>query len=236
MLPFQSLVQLALGIGLCEDVSTTYRIKMVAPESGLIAFDVETGWCEETDTGEARGAMKSVLVADFDTRGKAHYYTADADNKGRQPEGTVRPAADWPAFAKEKGFREVGAAGLFLDAGACGAKLVNAKGGALPNPEEADPMKALGLALAITTPSGELAPIRIGMHVLGEGAPEVVISGVPGKAALRVFTVTAKCEGGPPAGYFGEDDPGDCYAGWVRRKVDLSVKKYPGLEACLKKP
>ncbi len=238
MLPLTELVRLTLSIGICEETTTTYTLRAIAPDAALVAYDVEAEWCEEDpDTGEKRGTIKSILVADFDTRGKAHYFTPEPGSE-HKPSGTVRPAKDWPAFEKEKGFKPIGALGSFLQGPCTGAVVAVGKAPKpLPEPAEAPMLKSFGLGVAVTTPAGALPPVRIGAHVQSQGQPQVVLVPLPAKGAVRVFTVTAKCaEGGPPPGYFGEDDPGTCLVEWVRRKVDLTVAKVPGLAACLPAP
>lgn len=233
MIAASLLGQLLVTIGLCEDQTTTYTIRAIAPAAQLVAYDVRSEWCEvEDEGGEKTGVTNTILVAGFDLREKKSF-KVDADKRA-----DGRPAAEWPVFEKENGFRPVGS-DFGLGAGPCKGQIVAMKkSGVTPIAEAtARVFQIVAYGVVLTLPDGTtLPPIRVGATALAEGPPSVAFAQVPGKDILRAFIVNAKCEGGPPPGYFGEDDPGDCYAIYLRRKVDLTPKKFPGLEKCLTAP
>ena len=230
-LPTTLLSQLFLTMSLCEGQTTSYAIRAIAPDAALIAYDVAAEWCEEgEDGGEDKGVTKTILVTRFDLGEKE---TFKVDDDGRA-EG--RPAKEWPAFAKEHRVRQVGGA-RGLEATGCKGKLVAIrKSGVRPLAEaSARPFQIVGYGVVLTTPDGvELPPMRLGATALAERDPSVAFAQLPGKQVLRAFIVNAKCEGGPPPGAFGGEDEGECYESYSRRKTDLTPKKFPGLEKCLK--
>jgi hypothetical protein len=233
LIPSSLLGQLLVTIGLCEGQTTTYSIRSIAPEAGLVAYDERAEWCEESEEGgENTGVTSTILVTGLDTRAKQSF-KVDGDKRA---EG--RPAAEWAAFEKEKGFQPVGS-DFGLGATPCKGRLVAMKKTTVTPIAEASAreFQIVAYGVVLTTPDGtELPAMRLGATALAEGQPSVAFAQLPGKQVLRAFIVNAKCEGGPPPGYFGEDDPGDCYATYIRRKVDLTPKAFPGVEKCLVAP
>lgn len=240
----------AWSIGACEGTETVYTLSTVAEAAGLLAYDVKIGWCQVKDDGdEEEGTLKAVLVTDLKTRAKTWFVTAKSSGeKSGLPSGSRRANAEWPAFAKEKGFRPVQelALGAASAPGSCAAEVVaiEGRGGAskavpLAQAKRKNDFTRLTLGLRIRTAAGELPMVKLGRHSIGAGPPDVFAVPLPSLGIVRVFLVTAEC-GGPPPGYFDKDDPGSCYANWTRRHVDLarpaSAGPMQGIEKCISVP
>ena len=243
LLIFLSVPAPALATGNCEDLGTRYVLKEVAEAAGLLAFDVEIDWCDDKDGEETSGVIKATLVTDLKTRGKTWYFTpAGKAEAAHAPAGARKPAAEWAAFQKEKAFRPVAEVALQAapNAAGCSAEVVafDRKGKPIPLGDASgkDAFSTSRIGLRIKAGALELPPVRLGAHVLGEGEPLVYALPMASLKALHVVFVTAKCDGGPPAGYFGADDGGECYGTWTRYVRDVTPKKLPGLEKCLPPP
>lgn len=219
----------AHAIGLCEGGSTDYKLIEIAPRAGLLALSVEQHTCavveSENSVDEKWQTLKTILVTDLELKEQGSYAT---DPKSA-PSGDVKPAAAWQALRKDKGFRPIAEVALLPPGtAACRVERVALVGRrAVPldeAPHRRHEFTEHRVGLRVTAGGRALPPLVLGTHALEAGDFPVWLVPLPG--GVRSYAMLATC-GGPPPGYFGEDDAGSCYARWQRKHADHPALKLP---------
>jgi len=224
----------ALATGICEHTTTTYELRAVSDAAGELLVTGEAEWCEETeDVTERRGTEPFLQVWDLGGRLlRRSLLPPPADKKpgpstGPRVGAAANSSADVPkARWQQAGFADV-AAVLDSPSGRCTLRV---QIGERLEPERDFPTASAHAELVL---EGEVIKrLALGGFAVDEGAPVVTPLYLPGRRALVLWAALPRCVGGPPPGYFGEDDPGDCYTGGKPEVHLVELAHAPGLAAC----
>lgn len=215
----------AQAMGLCENLSATWRLDSVSERASQIVISGELEWCEETDDGEERGVVHAAQIRDFSDQ-VAQWYLRETGVAAAQHLGRIAQndaALPMDKLTERKKAQDFVAPERLLKSpsGRCSAKVVEKKG-------DAD---AVDLTLTVTVGGKVVWSTPLGEGVASDEERSVLPLFLPEKRALLIWAALPRCEGGPPPGYFGEDDPGECY---VETALVLKLQKAEGtpLAAC----
>jgi hypothetical protein len=217
--------RLARAGGECEGDQVRYTLTSTAVPAGRLAFEVAVPWCE---AGGDEGESKAILVTDLDL-GARRWYASPKPRHGATAVKAVvgrdrlEPAAAWPKLAKARGFRPAGQAPA---RGACQVDAVVLDGPRVVPWAEAEAKDSFVMHKLGARVHGRAdAVLEVGTHPQGAEPPKLWVVKLPN--GPRLYLETARCEGGPPPGMYGPDDPGTCAAVW-----SLSFKDLPPTLGC----
>lgn len=214
----------ALAIGFCENLSETWTLEAVSADGSLVLLQGDLEWCEETDEGEERGVLHTAQVRDVSGKVSQWYLRESGKEAARRLAGVTRAVAPLPMSKLDERKKAEG----FLapkslqksPSGRCEASVAATKKG-----------DALSLTLRIAVDGKEAWSAPIGDGVASEVKRQVLPLYLPTSRSVLLWATLPRCAGGPPPGYFGDDDPGECY---VETELHLKLHETAGtpLVAC----
>lgn len=194
----------AHATGLCENTSSSYSLAAVSVQARQVLVEGEIEWCEETDDGERRGTIRIAQLRAFD--GKVLSWYADPlEGAAKRLGAKVQSMEELQKLRSSRGFVPV--ATLRGPRGGCEAKLLV---GAVRG-EGAQQSAPVSIELRAGGKAVHTKELRKNVATDPGGQFEALF--LPGTGAL-LWWALPWCDGGPPAGHFGEDDPGECYVKW----------------------
>jgi hypothetical protein len=189
----------AYATGFCENTPRHVGPpKFVHEADGVFALPFTQDWCDEKDGVEKRGVVSGVELRDA-TGVKAVLATAGAVKRLEAMGETVDTVKSIDAELKARGFRP-----LVKKTAACTVRTAwqNEK-----DPSNGWPAGKLGVD--VVAGKQKVASVEIGIAARKRRG-DVVIAAHFAKPKVLVFARLPTCSG-PPPGYFGPDDGGDCY-------------------------
>lgn len=193
--------------GLCENTTSTWKLAAVSEQARQALVEGEVEWCEEKDDEEVRGTVRVAQLRTFD--GKIVRWYADPVKRADDRLGAkgVRPLNELDAVRSKGAFRPI--AELRTGAGGrCSSRVVVGE----TNDGGAEEMAPVTLELLID--GKKRTELSLGDAVATEEGKQAEALFLPTARLVLVWWSLPTCEGGPPPGYFGEDDPGECYTAW----------------------
>lgn len=241
-LPLAALVGLSASpagaTGPCENIQSTLELVAVSKRGDRLIFEGTKGWCEEDDDGsevtERRGEVPIALITDLDRNLEKTFYLERDSARTREALAMIGvDVSDDLAFADAyETFRDQGNV-VGIDAlgpspsGACTIEIDHAPGG------EDEYGFPTGTA-TWTLRAGAQTLLEETYHSVAITEEEVTVAPVflATQRRLLLWIQVPRCVGGPPPGYFGEDDPGECYVDTQRELAVFDPAGHPTLAIC----
>lgn len=240
----------AHAIGMCEDLEFTSTLVAYASDRALFLYEGTQELCSDED--DTRVTLPYLRATTLDGEDVAFFYTPNtraawpdqeelddfeqsAGKLPTQPDALGAPhvassdVAD--AFRKEAGFVPVTALGPSPQSG-CAIRALPAQE-AIPEDEATyNGFPAADMQVVVQINGNTVAQKRHTNVSTEHGELSATPIFTRDRQTLLVLTSTPRCEGGPPPGYFGEDDPGDCYLEITTELTRYAVADHPALAAC----
>ncbi|MGN6105508.1 MAG: hypothetical protein ACTHU0_10420 [Kofleriaceae bacterium] len=222
--------------GLCENVGTLYDPpRWFSETEETFVVPAHHRWCEEQDpveTGdpelrgsfdffEVRNLKNEIVEVLASARGKTAQRLTELKGKF-----TSVPAGRLAATLEKRGYRSL-AAGATSPAGGCTVRSTwtHQRGG-----------RTGKIFLEVRAGTQELVRKEIGEGATSRRGKAVVRAQLLAKrAAIAAWALVPTCDG-PPPGYFGPDDPGECYPNDAPKMIVLDAATTPAILACFAKP
>jgi hypothetical protein len=209
------LPSVASATGICENTGTTYgKPTMFAEATETFAIPATLAWCDEKEVGfgieEERGTISYVELRDVSDKVVGVISSATGKNAKRLEEkvGTFTKvgAGKLDAELKKRGFVRLNAKSPAKQA--CRAQATFQKA----RKDKVNGFPAERMFLEVRAGTQRMLRNELGLSAAARHDKGVVIAHFyTTKKAVALFTLVPAC-GGPPPGYFGPDDAGDCYA------------------------
>jgi hypothetical protein len=223
------LARSAHAIGICEGTIRVYDApEMFDEATQSFAIPATEPWCDviTTDNGNmdtVRGSVRFVELRDVSNQVIGRLSTAqgaDADHL-RQYGGDFEyvPYGKLHATLVKRGYAPIVAPSKCKLAGAWTD--VQSGGG----------WRGATLQLDVVAAGKRVHRVRLGDGSVERRGDQMIRGHVIAKQAIAVFATVPSC-GGPPPGYFGHDDGGDCYHVDTPVVLRLDPKSTPALAAC----
>ena len=225
------LARSAYATGLCENTPPSYDPpEMFDEKTESFAIPVTQPWCDVVTEGDAmyevRGNVKYVELRDTSNGiiGRVSTATgADADHlRERVGDFEYIPYGKLHATLVKRGYAPVVApekckvTGAWTDV----------------EPPKSRDWRGATLQLDVLAGGKRLQRRRLGDGSIERRGDQVIRGHVRAKSsAIAVFATIPSCAG-PPPGYFGPDDGGDCYRNNEPLVMQLEVKSAPTLAPC----
>ena len=234
----------AEAIGLCEDVQSTSRLVEVDAASSTFLLEGQHGWCsgdDDTYTPDDGGDPVSVAMGE---QGEVPYVEIVDETRSRVAILRLAEGQDWlkawisgagdlledagdrQALATYRGKHAFAPVARFQKSprGRCGVRI---REGAASEDEGGFPANAFTLEVR----AGKQVLLRAEFEALQRLSAQPIF--LPARRTLFVWREAVECsDGGPPPGYFGEDDPGDCYELTDVELHKFTLGSHPALAQC----
>jgi hypothetical protein len=216
--------------GLCENVAPRYDPPELFDEATQsFAIPVSEPWCEQVQDGdtynEKRESMSFVELRDVHNKVLGVLSTAtgsDADHlKTAIGAFEAVPFGKLHATLLKRGYKPLGS-------NAKGCKLTTA----WTNVDNGGGWRGATLQLDVENRGKRALRIQLGKGSIARRGDQIVRAQFLAKqSAIALFAIIPSCAG-PPPGYFGPDDGGDCYHVDTPIVMLLDAKNTPALAAC----
>jgi hypothetical protein len=227
--------RLAHATGLCENTPRHYDPpRLYAETADAFAIFGSQAWCEDDGNGkEIRGKVAFVELRDLQGAVIGILSSATGDDALRVTNlvGTFESVSG-PRLAgtlKQRGYLPLTPTS---PRGRCSVRTAWS-----PAPKErVNGFPAAKLALDVLAGSKRIARVDLGLGARDrKGAAAARAHWVPKRSGVAVWISVPSCEG-PPPGYSGPDDAGECYPVDGSRLVFLDTQATPALAACFGAP
>ncbi len=226
----------AAATGACEDLKLLRTLVGVSEGRGEWLVETAREGCEEVETDdgeleEQRGTLHVVEAVGRDGK-TARRFLSETDpaaiRRYGKPGGEppTEPATALEAYRKTGAFVSP-ATFIASPSGACRAVVEDGE----TRPDQAG-FSETAVQLRLTSGGKELVAVPLGHHVLDEPGFAVHTLFLPTAREVWVWAGLPVCVGGPPPGYFGEDDAGDCYSEVQVVTQRLTLAAHPALAVC----
>jgi hypothetical protein len=220
----------AHAIGLCEDVETRFDAPELFDEATRsFAIPASQGWCDELQDGGSLGEKRGT-VPFVQLRGAHGVLGVLSTASGADADRLKAAAGTFEAVAFGKLHATLLKRGFAPLAGALkGCKITTA----WTDVAAAGGWRSATLQLEVVRAGKPVLRKPLGQGSIARKGDQVVRAHVlADRSGIAVFAIVPSCEG-PPPGYFGPDDGGQCYRVDTPVVLMIDAKSEPALAGCL---
>ena len=219
----------ARATGPCENVSSSSTLAFVAERTERLIITGSVEWCEENESdgviNEDRGSVDYAKVVRFDGTVEAWFvdrtekHAVDTLQSHFSEANRPRALKTLPAYVKKVGAVAPDALKSALCTPDVKLRELSTSSGGFDEQE---------VTVHIRAGERSLWSAELGTSSVDAGQPEVHVLFLKDTRRVLVSWVVFECSG-PPPGYFGEDDGGECYVEELR---EFSVESASRLGLC----